>query len=545
MSSPSARNNSDFGTAREGASTNFELESGQRGPPSDAPSLRNIRSADIENRISSWVCVLGAFIFLLPSYGFPQAIGTVQAYLQEHQLSGYSARDIGWVTGLYTALTLFLGIQAGPIVDRYGTKVLAPLSTALTLPTFFLLAECKYYWQFMLCLGIYGGIGGALASTVAVSVVGKIFTRLRGLAIGLALTGSALGGVVFPFLLRELFPKYGWAWSMRFVGFTIAGVMIPGTLCFIPFAKLSRNHHHTQLVIPSQPSADSAAPTPRLRAASATINFAAFRVPAFSLIAAAFFLLEFVIFGISGIFPTLANWAGYPADTGYNIVAIVNGCGCISRIGAGFLGDKLGHYNVLFTSTCVTIVCVAVTILPFGTTHIQALYYGQANIFLATCSALMATAPDVEVHLASFAPIKAAVAAASEVGMQAHLNANPIKFHEIHGTNYFKALLSPEVGGRRLLEIAPSLRTMPTVLQIIARAAMPYTGPEMVENCNEIRRIIEQVGPDLTLVDNMFTPGLTMARHMGIKWMILSPNTLKDLALPLQPKAAFFWKYPW
>ncbi|KAF4930088.1 putative transporter MCH4 [Colletotrichum viniferum] len=243
MSSPSAQNNSDLGTAREGASTNFELESGQRGPPSGAPNPRNTRSADIENRISSWVCVLGAFIFLLPSYGLPQAIGTFQAYLQEHQLSGYSARDIGWVTGLYTALTLFLGIQAGPIVDRYGTEVLAPLSTALTLSTFFLLAECKYYWQFMLCLGIYGGIGGGigggLASTAAVSVVGKIFTRLRGLAIGLALTGSALGGVIFPFLLRELFPKWGWAWSMRFVGFTIASVMIPGTLCFIPFAKLS------------------------------------------------------------------------------------------------------------------------------------------------------------------------------------------------------------------------------------------------------------------------------------------------------------------
>ncbi|KAF5524537.1 Riboflavin transporter MCH5 [Colletotrichum aenigma] len=249
MSSPSAQSNSDLGTVREAASDNFELESGQQAPPSDAPSLRNTRSADIENRISSWACVLGAFIFLLPSYGFPQAIGTVQAYLQIHQLSGYSARDIGWVTGLYTALTLFLGIQAGPIIDRYGTEVLAPLSTALTLPTFFLLAECKYY----------GSSCSASASTAV-----------------------------------------------------------------------------------------SAAP--------------------------AFFLLEFVIFGISGIFPTLANWAGYPADTGYNIVAIVNSCGYISRIGAGFLGDKLGHYNVLFTSTCVTIVCVAVTILPFGTTHVQALY---------------------------------------------------------------------------------------------------------------------------------------------------------------------------
>ncbi|KAK2778428.1 udp-glucoronosyl and udp-glucosyl transferase family protein [Colletotrichum kahawae] len=170
--------------------------------------------------------------------------------------------------------------------------------------------------------------------------------------------------------------------------------------------------------------------------------------------------------------------------------------------------------------------------------------FGQANIFLATCYALMGTSPDVEIHLASFAPIEAAVTAASEAGVKAHPSASPITFHEIHGTNYFKALLSPEVGGKRLFEIAPSFRTMPAVLRIIARAAMPYTGPEMVENCNEIRRIIEEVEPDLTLVDNMFTPGLTMARHMGIKWMILSPNTLKDLALPLQPKAAFFWKYP-
>ncbi|EQB54532.1 hypothetical protein CGLO_05637 [Colletotrichum gloeosporioides Cg-14] len=170
--------------------------------------------------------------------------------------------------------------------------------------------------------------------------------------------------------------------------------------------------------------------------------------------------------------------------------------------------------------------------------------YGQANIILATCYALMGGAPDVDIHLASFAPIKAAVTAASEVGMKAHPNANPIKFHGIHGTNYFTALLSPDVGGRRLLEITPSFRTMPTVLRIVARAAMPYTGPEMALNCNELRRVIEDVEPDLTLVDNMFTSGLTMARHMGFKWMILSPNTLEDLAIPLQPRASFFWKYP-
>ncbi|KAF3804242.1 Glycosyltransferase sdnJ [Colletotrichum gloeosporioides] len=158
--------------------------------------------------------------------------------------------------------------------------------------------------------------------------------------------------------------------------------------------------------------------------------------------------------------------------------------------------------------------------------------YGQANIFLATCHALMGTDPDVEIHLASFAPIRTAVTAASEAGIKAHPNASSIEFHETRGTHYFKALLSPELPNNAhcLTNHRPG--------------SMPYTGLEMVENCNEIRRIIEEVEPDLTLVDDMFIPELTMARHMRIKWMILSPNTLKDLALPQQPRAAFFWKYP-
>ncbi|KAF9876993.1 hypothetical protein CkaCkLH20_05259 [Colletotrichum karsti] len=168
----------------------------------------------------------------------------------------------------------------------------------------------------------------------------------------------------------------------------------------------------------------------------------------------------------------------------------------------------------------------------------------KTNIFLATCHAILEINANVDIHLASFISIKSAVTATSTAALEANPNATPIKFHEINGTSHFTALFAPSLGGSRLLSVAPTFWNMPTILRIISRAAMPFTGPQMVENYNEIRRIIAEVQPDLTVVDNLFTPGMTAARQMGIKWMILSPNTLKDLALPLQPRAAFFWKYP-
>ncbi|KAM3497758.1 hypothetical protein MY10362_008904 [Beauveria mimosiformis] len=123
---------------------------------------------------------------------------------------------------------------------------------------------------------------------------------------------------------------------------------------------------------------------------------------------------------------------------------------------------------------------------------------GQSSIFLAATRALLDANPALELHFASFRGLEADIASIWEDVRQAS----------------------------------------PTSIFV------PYTGPRMVEVYTSIVNIIKEVIPDLVVVDSLLTPGLTACWNMRIKYLVLSPNSFRDFAGPLQPHAASLWKYP-
>ncbi|GKT83766.1 major facilitator superfamily transporter [Colletotrichum tofieldiae] len=236
------------------------------------------------------------------------------------------------------------------------------------------MSECTEYWHFILCLGVLGGIGAALTSTVAVAVIGKLFNRRKGLAMGVALSGSSFGGVTISMMLRSILPRLGWQWSMRIMGFLVLGIMILGTICFLPYPRLS--------------TSVSGAPVGKT---GAMLNFSAFQSPPFGFMTMGLFLLEFVLFGITGLLPTFAIAVGFGSDVGFSLVAILNGTSCFGRIMAGVIGDRLGHLNILLIMISITIIFTGVVFVPFGTKHIGALYafaalwgYGSGSFLSST-----------------------------------------------------------------------------------------------------------------------------------------------------------------
>ncbi|KPM38504.1 hypothetical protein AK830_g8071 [Neonectria ditissima] len=334
-----------------GSDADSDAEAGQHAPEQPPESTPR----DIESTWSAWLCVLGSFMFLVPSFGFMQSLGTVQTYLSLNQLSDYATGEVGWISSVYLFLSLVLGLLVGPYFDVQGPPVLAPVGAAGVIATYLLMAECREYWQFMLCLGVFGSFGAAVTMVVAVSTVGKLFVRRRGFAMGIALAGSSVGSVIFPVMLRSTFPSLGWQWSLRLMAFIAAGLMIPAVICFLAYPRL----------VPS---------TGYQQSKGSALNLGAFRNPAFNLVTAGMFMLEFVIFGIGALLPTIATGAGFSPEDGFVLLAIIGSTSCIGRIVPGIVGDRVGPFNVIITMMAITIVFMGTMFVPFGTTSASVLY---------------------------------------------------------------------------------------------------------------------------------------------------------------------------
>jgi MFS family permease len=302
--------------------------------------------------LSAWLVLLGAFISLFPAFGFMVSIGTLQDYWHLHQLSHYTPRDIGWIPSVFVYLALGLGICVGPLFDRFGPRWILWIGSSSYIVMVFLLAECRQYWQFLLCLGFLGGGAGACLTTTSLAIVSHWFKHRRGLAAGIAMIGSSFGGVVIPLMLRATLPKYGYQWSIRILGFVFSGCLLVGNVLMKPRLP---------------PSAEAKK--------QSIFSLRLFGDPRFSFLTVAVFGVEIVLFGALGILPTYASIStDFPPDSGFYLIAVMNGVSCLGRIIPGFVSDVIGRFNVFGIMIAVTLVLMLVIWLPFGHTSLVALY---------------------------------------------------------------------------------------------------------------------------------------------------------------------------
>jgi MFS family permease len=78
----------------------------------------------------------------MAAFGFMNIIGIIQQYLHNNQLKQYSDASVGWIFSVFIFLSLFCGIQVGPIFDAHGPKWLIVAGGFLVSVSAFLLGNC-------------------------------------------------------------------------------------------------------------------------------------------------------------------------------------------------------------------------------------------------------------------------------------------------------------------------------------------------------------------------------------------------------------------
>lgn len=95
-----------------------------------------------EGGIQAWLAVAGSFCAMLSVFGLINSSAVFESYFSEHQLAHHSASEIGWIFSIYLFCVFFVGIQVGPIFDRYGARWLVAVGSLLIVLSLMLLGLC-------------------------------------------------------------------------------------------------------------------------------------------------------------------------------------------------------------------------------------------------------------------------------------------------------------------------------------------------------------------------------------------------------------------
>ncbi|WVW82634.1 hypothetical protein I302_104645 [Kwoniella bestiolae CBS 10118] len=176
---------------------------------------------------AAWSTIAGCWLALFVQFGLCNSFGVFQAYYESNLLSDKSPSQIAWIGTLQLFILFLGGIFVGRILDSHGAHVLTVPGSFLIVLALMMTSLCKEYWQLILAQGILFGIGCSLTFHPSVSLPPQWFSKKRAIATAVAISGSGLGGVVWPIIIRELFasPKIGFQWGTRAVGFISLGLL--------------------------------------------------------------------------------------------------------------------------------------------------------------------------------------------------------------------------------------------------------------------------------------------------------------------------------
>ncbi|ESK86380.1 MFS general substrate transporter [Moniliophthora roreri MCA 2997] len=180
----------------------------------------------------AWCTTIGGFFAITAVFGYQNAFGVYQdVYVRS---GAASAQAVSWIGSTQLTLMVALGLPTGKLLDLGYFKVVTVAGSVIYVFALFMvsLAHTDKYYQLFLAQGLAAGIGAGLVYVPVMAVQAHHWNRRRPMAMGIVITGSSVGGIIFPIMLNHLFenPDVGFAWGVRASAFVCLGLLVVGNL---------------------------------------------------------------------------------------------------------------------------------------------------------------------------------------------------------------------------------------------------------------------------------------------------------------------------
>jgi MFS family permease len=239
------------------------------------------------------------------------------------------------------------GILMGRLSDRFGI-IVAVAAGAVALALGYLVAgSADSLWQLVLAQGLLIGAGSSATFGPLIADTSMWFTLRRGAAVGIIASGNYVAGAVWPPVVQHFIASVGWRHTYFGIGVFCLASMLPLALVLrrpslIAAAAVDTSQTAAQ---GSHNHGLSPAALQALLALAAAACCVAMSMPQVHIVA-------------------YCGDLGYGPARGAQMLSLMLGFGIVSRLGFGFISDRIGGLRTLLLGSSLQVVALFL-FLPF------------------------------------------------------------------------------------------------------------------------------------------------------------------------------------
>ncbi|KAI9760960.1 MAG: hypothetical protein M4579_001336 [Chaenotheca gracillima] len=331
--------------------------------------------------------VIASFLLTFTGCGLNFAFGVYQELYETigGPFEGASPAEIDLIGTLAVSLMTIGAPLASAWTRSYEPRTVTLFGAALFAIANILASFGQKLWHFILTQGVILGCGTCLSYIPAVTVTPGWFDERRGLAMGIVLSGTGIGGVVWAPALRSLNASIGFRNTLRLTG-ALAFVLISASALALRWDHNSNQRRQ----IEAQANRQNRLRIPLVNWNIARSKGFAAQATAATLQAAAYYTPLYFM-------SSYARTLGYSSVAGANIIAANNASSAVGKIALGYVADRLGRLNVLVLCTFLSAISVMGLWLPSSILSRQlverGLFIAFASIYGATAGAYVSLFP--------------------------------------------------------------------------------------------------------------------------------------------------------
>ncbi|KAF9101620.1 hypothetical protein BGX29_005443 [Mortierella sp. GBA35] len=279
-----------------------------------------------------WVVVGACFLNNFSMLGIMFSWGIFQQLYKDEVFPGQT-NAVSWIGTLAFGFMYIVGGISSLFAARIGYRKMIFMGSFLVSGGLIAASFATEVWHLYLSQGILYGLGAAMANPCVLAAPSQWFVVRRGMASGIGISGSGVGGLVFSVLIEKLNASIGHRWCLRVLGIIVWCSMITCSLLIRQFSANGAQAVHVSMK-----------------------DVEIMRRPAFLLLLSGVLLTSFGYFSPLNLLPSYAVDHNLTRSQGAMLNSFLNGASFFGRFAGGIFGDRFGLINL-------TVLCVGASAL--------------------------------------------------------------------------------------------------------------------------------------------------------------------------------------